>query len=163
MQKTCQHKLPDLQRTLSKPFYFRKMVKKGWGGQKILFLKVKKWSLSIDVMIQKNHLNQTFLLTETYTFYPPSLIPSTLAVRNFSENCSASFENLQYTIFMQKIQRILKALSEKKWILTTNYGSDPVGPFLTKDQGYKNNKTSIQWTPGSQIDRSNQKIIFSKM
>ena len=24
------------------------------------------------------------------------------------------------------------------------------------------NKTSIQWTPGSQIDRSNQKIIFSK-
>ena len=24
------------------------------------------------------------------------------------------------------------------------------------------NKTSIQWTPGSQIDRSNQKVIFSK-
>ena len=25
------------------------------------------------------------------------------------------------------------------------------------------NKISIQWTPGSQIDRSNQKIIFSKV
>ena len=24
------------------------------------------------------------------------------------------------------------------------------------------NKTSIQWTPGSQIDRSNQEIIFNK-
>ena len=34
-----------------------------------------------------------------------------------------------------------------------------VGEFWNN---YLTNKTSIQWTPGSQIDRSNQKIIFSK-
>ena len=113
--------------------FILKNCQKRWGVQKNPFVKVKKWSLSIHVMIKKNHLKSNIFAYGNVHIYPPFLIPSTLAVRNFSENCSASFENLQYTIFMQKIQRILKALSEKKWILTTNYGSDPVGPFLTKD------------------------------
>ena len=33
---------------------------------------------------------------------------------------------------------------------------------LIELSGWQNNKTSIQWTPGSQSDHINQKIIFSK-
>ena len=36
----------------------------------------------------------------------------------------------------------------------------PVHPWRAKEADQS--KTSIQWTPGSKIDRSNQKIIFSK-
>ena len=42
--KTFQHKSPDLQRTLSKPLYIRKMVKKGRGRpQKSIFSKNEKF------------------------------------------------------------------------------------------------------------------------
>ena len=33
---------------------------------------------------------------------------------------------------------------------------------VTQEIKNPSNKTSIQWTSGSQIDRSNQKMIFSK-
>ena len=33
---------------------------------------------------------------------------------------------------------------------------------VVESRNTKSNKTSTQWTPRSQIDRSNQKIIFSK-
>ena len=47
-------------------------------------------------------------------------------------------------------------------IVLTAKGQTPENILKDFKPHYKNNKTSIQLTPGSQICRSNQKIIFVK-
>ena len=55
------------------------------------------------------------------------------------KNRHETFEILWCTTFMQNIKKILRAVLEKNWslLLTTHYGSDLVGTFLTKGRGSK--------------------------
>ena len=65
------------------------------------------------------------------------LIPSSPGWRIFLKKHSVSFEILWRTTIMQKIKKILRAVSEKYCGLTTIYGSDLIGPLPTKGRGSK--------------------------
>ena len=68
------------------------------------------------------------------------------------ENKNQSIQIIE-TLVKSKYQQLYLQTKLNKTIYTMDHGIY----FLMKT-----NKTSIQWTPGSQIHRSNQTIIFSK-